>query len=166
MKTAKTLCKSSRRLVWWNVIRLWKSVLLFLLQRRRDRNYWMPLVCWAVACLWHDASVKWDVYVEQLPGSDVMMNQWNKTSLLSSCLSPSHHTYLLELLLATHSGNQIPPPSQSFSLSPQEVLPYWACVVIFILGGHATTEEKLTRHWILQFIPLYLYSESYFLSFW
>ena len=43
-----------------------------------------------------------------------------------------HHTYLLELLLATHSGNQIPPPSQSFSLSPQEVLPYWACVVIFI----------------------------------
>ena len=42
-------------------------------------------LCWAVACLWHDESVKWDVYVEQLPVCD-MMNQWNKTSILSSCL--------------------------------------------------------------------------------
>ena len=45
----------------------------------------MRRLCWAVVCLWHDESVKWDVYVEQLPLCD-MMNQWNETSMLSSCL--------------------------------------------------------------------------------
>ena len=45
----------------------------------------MRRLCWAVACLWHEESVKWDVYVEQLSVCG-MMNQWNKTSMLSSCL--------------------------------------------------------------------------------
>ena len=45
----------------------------------------MRRLCWAVACVWHDESVKWDIYVEQLPVCD-MMNQWNKTSMMSSCL--------------------------------------------------------------------------------
>ena len=45
----------------------------------------MRRLCWAVVCLWHEGSVKWDVYVEQLPVCD-MMNQWNETSILSSCL--------------------------------------------------------------------------------
>ena len=51
-------------------------------------TWWMSemrRLCWAVACLWHDKSVKWDVFVEQLPVCD-MMNQWNKTSMMSSCL--------------------------------------------------------------------------------
>ena len=44
MKTAKTLCTSSRRLVWWNVIHSTKISVVFLALKANGQKYWMPLV--------------------------------------------------------------------------------------------------------------------------
>ena len=44
VKTAKTLCKSSRRLVWWNVIHSTKISVVLLALKAKGQKYWMPLV--------------------------------------------------------------------------------------------------------------------------
>ena len=45
VKTDKTLCASSRRLVWWNVIHSTKiRVVLLALKAKGQKKYWMPLV--------------------------------------------------------------------------------------------------------------------------
>ena len=45
VKTAKTLCTSSRRLVWWNVIHSTKMSVVLLALKAKGQKYWMPLVC-------------------------------------------------------------------------------------------------------------------------
>ena len=45
VKTVKTLCTSSRRLVWWNVIHSTKISVIRLALKAKGQKYWMPLVC-------------------------------------------------------------------------------------------------------------------------
>ena len=44
LKTAKTLCTLSRRLVWWNVLHSTKISAVFVSLKAKGQNYWMPLV--------------------------------------------------------------------------------------------------------------------------
>ena len=44
VKTAKTLCTSSRRFVWWNVILTTKISIVLLALKAKGQKYWMSLV--------------------------------------------------------------------------------------------------------------------------
>ena len=44
VKTANTLCTSSKRLVWWNIIHTSKISVVLLALKVKGQKYWMPLV--------------------------------------------------------------------------------------------------------------------------